>query len=54
MSIRQLPRPKLVAKVPITRLQPSTNTNSINLNGKETIIGDNIIIPMAIRILATT
>ena len=36
------------------RDQPSTSTNSINLNGNDTIIGDNIIIPIAIRIDATT
>ena len=47
-------KPKLFANVPITRDQPSTNTNIINLNGSETIIGDNIIIPIAIRIEATT
>ena len=31
------------------RDQPSTSTNSINLNGNDTIIGDNIIIPIAIK-----
>ena len=36
------------------RVQPSTSTNNINLKGKEIIIGDNIIIPIDIKTLATT
>ncbi len=40
--------------VPITNDQPSINTNNINLNGNEIIIGDNIIIPIDIKTLATT
>jgi len=46
--------PKLLAKVPITMAQPSTRINNINLNGNEIIIGDNIIMPMDMRTLATT
>lgn len=45
---------KLPASVESIKFQPSTRTNSINLNGKDTIIGDNIIIPMAISTEATT
>ena len=33
---------------------PSTKTNNIILNGSEIIMGDNIIIPIAIKIDATT
>ena len=36
------------------RLQPSTNTKSMSLNGIEIIIGESIIMPMAIKTLATT
>jgi hypothetical protein len=36
------------------KVQPSTNTNNMILNGNEIIIGDNIIIPIAINTLATT
>src|SRR5690606_16001604 len=46
--------PKLAARVPMIRLQPSMSTNSMILNGSEMISGESIIIPMAIRILATT
>ena len=45
---------KLAARLPIIKLQPSISTNNINLNGIEIIIGDNIIIPMDIKTLATT
>ncbi|CSI47826.1 Uncharacterised protein [Vibrio cholerae] len=45
---------KLPAKVDRIRFQPSTNTNNINLNGKETIMGESIIIPMAMSTEATT
>ena len=45
---------KLLAREPITNAQPSTNTNNIILKGKEIISGDNIIIPIAIKTLATT
>ena len=34
--------------------QPSTAINISNLNGKEIIVGDSIIIPKASRIFATT
>src|SRR5690606_12978645 len=46
--------PKLAARVPMIRLQPSMSTNSMTLNGSEMISGESIIIPMAMRILATT
>src|SRR5690606_35642221 len=46
--------PKLAARVPIIKAQPSTSTNNMILNGSEMIMGDSIIIPMAIRTLATT
>ena len=46
--------PKLLTMEPIKRLQPSTKTKSIILNGKETTTGGNIIIPMAINTLAVT
>ena len=44
---------KLAANDPIVRLQPSTKTNSINLNGIEITIGESIIMPIDIKILAT-
>jgi hypothetical protein len=46
--------PKLVANVPKIKFHPSTNTNNMSLNGKDTIIGESIIIPIAINIDATT
>ena len=49
-----VPKPKLLANVPITKLQPSTSTNNIILKGKDTIMGESIIIPMAINTEATT
>ena len=53
-SSGQTPIPKLVARVPKIRFQPSTSTNNISLKGNDTIIGDSIIIPIDIRIEATT
>lgn len=44
----------LEVSVPIISVQPSTNTNTISLNGSEIIIGDSIIMPIAISTLATT
>ena len=44
---------KLAASEPIVRLQPSTKTNNISLNGIDIIMGDNIIMPSDIRMLAT-
>jgi hypothetical protein len=44
---------KLAASDPRIRLQPSTKTNNINLKGIEIIMGDNIIMPMAMSTLAT-
>lgn len=45
---------KLEAKLPMIKVQPSTNTNSISLKGIEIIMGDSIIIPIDIKTLATT
>ena len=45
---------KLFTNAAIIKCQPSTNTNSIILNGKATITGDIIIIPIDINKLATT
>ena len=39
---------------PIIKDQPSTKTNNMSLKGIEIIIGDNIIIPIDIKTLATT
>ena len=36
------------------RVHPSTNTNNIILNGNEMSMGDNINIPMDIKMLETT
>ena len=44
---------KLAANEPMIRLQPSTSTNSISLNGIEIIMGESIIMPMDIKTLAT-
>ena len=41
---------KLDASEPIIKVHPSTKTNNINLNGIEIIIGDNIIIPIDIKL----
>jgi len=38
----------------MTIAHPSTRMNSINLNGSEIIMGDNIIMPIDISTLATT
>ncbi len=46
--------PKLSTSDLTTRYQPSTITNSNNLNGSEIITGGNMNIPMDIRVLATT
>src|SRR5690606_31954133 len=46
--------PKLAARVPMISAQPSTRTNSMILNGREMIRGESIIMPIAMRILATT
>lgn len=46
--------PKLAASVPITIAQPSTSTNNMTLNGRLMMIGDSIIMPMAMSTLATT
>ena len=35
------------------RLQPSTKTNNMSLNGIEIIMGDSIIMPMDIKTLET-
>src|ERR1700753_3674660 len=45
---------KLCASEPSSNCQPSTSTNSINLNGSEIVAGDTIIIPIDISTLATT
>jgi hypothetical protein len=45
---------KLEASEPISMLQPSTNTNNINLKGMEIIIGESIIIPIDMSTLDTT
>ena len=44
---------KLEANEPISRVQPSTNTNNMSLKGMEMIMGDSIIMPMDINTLAT-
>ena len=44
---------KLAASEPMVRLQPSTSTKSINLNGIEITIGESIIMPIDISTLAT-
>ena len=44
---------KLEANEPISKVQPSTNTNSISLNGMEMIMGESIIMPIDINTLAT-
>jgi len=46
--------PKLLTNEPTIRYQPSANTNSMSLKGKDIIIGGNIIIPIERRTLATT
>ena len=51
---RGIAQVKLFAKVPTTNAQPSIKTNNIILNGKDIINGDNIIIPIAIKMLAMT
>ncbi len=38
----------------MSKAQPSIKTNNINLKGREISIGESIIIPMAIKTLATT
>ena len=38
----------------MSRLQPSTSTNNMILNGSDTVDGDTIIIPIDINTLATT
>jgi hypothetical protein len=45
---------KLAVNDPTIKVQPSTSTNSMSLNGIEIIIGDSIIIPIDINTLATT
>src|SRR5678815_472287 len=47
-------RKKLCARVPMTSAQPSMSTNNMILNGNEISTGDNIIMPMDMRTLATT
>ena len=56
LSIDRLapPQPEAGGQEARIRFQPSTMTNSISLNGSRTSIGDSIIIPMAIGMLATT
>ncbi len=44
---------KLEATEPMMSDHPSTSTNSINLKGIEIIMGDNIIMPIDIKTLAT-
>ena len=44
----------LEVSVPTSSAQPSTNTNTMSLKGSEIIMGDSIIMPMAISTLATT
>jgi hypothetical protein len=44
----------VATREPVTSPHPSTSTNNSNLNGMEIIMGDNIIMPMDIRTLATT
>jgi hypothetical protein len=44
---------KLAASEPKIRLQPSTKTNNMSLKGIEIIMGDNIIMPIDMRTLAT-
>ena len=46
--------PKERTKEPTTSSQPSTKTNNKSLNGREITTGGNIIMPIAIRTLATT
>src|SRR5258708_2814000 len=45
---------KLEARVPSSSVHPSTTTNSMILNGKDTKTGDSIIMPIDISTLATT
>ena len=44
---------KLEANEPISKVQPSTNTNNMSLKGMEMIMGDSIIMPMDINTLET-
>ena len=44
------PVAKEAASEPIVSAQPSTSTNSSNLNGIETIVGDSIIMPSDIKV----
>ena len=44
---------KLDANEPMSKVQPSTKTKSISLNGIEMIMGESIIMPMDIKTLAT-
>ena len=44
---------KLEASDPISKVQPSTRTNSMSLKGIEMIMGESIIMPMDINTLAT-
>src|SRR5262249_46388542 len=46
--------PKLLTRLPTTSSQPSTRTKSRSLNGSEITTGGSIIMPMAMRTLATT
>ena len=43
----------LISPVIVIKVQPSTITKRISLNGKEIITGGNIIIPIAIKTEAT-
>ena len=46
--------PKLSTMTPIISCHPSTSTNNKTLNGSDIIAGGSIIIPIAIKVLATT
>jgi uncharacterized Zn ribbon protein len=45
---------KVAASEPTVIVQPSTNTKSNNLNGREMSMGDSIIMPRDIKIEAIT
>lgn len=45
---------KLLSRLPVTKRQPSTMTNSSSLNGSEINTGGSIIMPMLMRMLAMT
>src|SRR5690606_28977933 len=45
---------KLLTSAPIRRFQPSTRTKTISLKGSEISAGGSVIMPIEVRIAATT